>query len=206
MQQCRICFEEGVGLLTPCRCRGTAAYIHPACLDQYIQYYPDRVCRVCHARFPPFRTTQETAFLFGLFSVIVFLLFASSVRFLVKIALFSAATVLTAYFFHQNLLTTTTMTFLSILFLLFFPTSHFYAVYLWMLLLGATAFVYTVVLYVPMSYLLSIVVAMFVFAYMALLTVAAHAHLDSFAFSVYIGVLYLAWYGWVHGHPRLRLE
>lgn len=46
-RQCRICFDANGTLVTPCRCRGTQAYIHPECLRVYFAYYPDGVCRVC---------------------------------------------------------------------------------------------------------------------------------------------------------------
>ena len=55
-RQCRICFDTDGELVTPCRCRGTHAYIHPECLRVYFLYYPDGLCRVCRTsmkRFPP---------------------------------------------------------------------------------------------------------------------------------------------------------
>ncbi len=53
-RQCRICLdtENPETMITPCMCRGTSAYIHEACFQQYLEYYPDRVCRVCHYRVP----------------------------------------------------------------------------------------------------------------------------------------------------------
>lgn len=50
--ECRICFgdERPETMLIPCRCRGTSAYVHDACLRTYFSYYPDRICRVCHER------------------------------------------------------------------------------------------------------------------------------------------------------------
>ncbi len=53
-RQCRICLdtENPETMITPCMCCGTSAYIHEACFQQYLEYYPDRVCRVCHYRVP----------------------------------------------------------------------------------------------------------------------------------------------------------
>ena len=42
--------EHPETMLVPCRCRGTAAYVHDRCLRTYFSYYPDRICRVCHER------------------------------------------------------------------------------------------------------------------------------------------------------------
>lgn len=53
-RQCRICLdtENPESMITPCMCRGTSAYIHEECFRRYIEYYPDRICRVCHYRVP----------------------------------------------------------------------------------------------------------------------------------------------------------
>jgi len=52
-RQCRLCFEtdERTRFLSPCRCRGTQAYIHAHCLALYIRHYPDGICRVCRTPF-----------------------------------------------------------------------------------------------------------------------------------------------------------
>ncbi len=34
-------------MLTPCNCRGSSAFIHQGCLEEYLQHYPDGICRVC---------------------------------------------------------------------------------------------------------------------------------------------------------------
>jgi len=50
-RQCRICFgqENEHMMICPCECRGTSAYIHLACLEEYFYHYPNRICRVCHS-------------------------------------------------------------------------------------------------------------------------------------------------------------
>lgn len=46
---CRICYEpeNETKLVTPCNCRGSSAFIHEECLERYMEYYPDGICRVC---------------------------------------------------------------------------------------------------------------------------------------------------------------
>lgn len=34
---CRICFEEGDNLISPCRCSGNLAHVHPNCLAKQIE-------------------------------------------------------------------------------------------------------------------------------------------------------------------------
>jgi hypothetical protein len=134
------------------------------------------------------------------------LLVISSARLLVKLALLGAATVLSACFLHRNLFTTTPLVFLLVLAGLFLPGGHPSAVYLWLTILGVAAFSYTLAYQLPMIVLLILLVTSIVTAYAAFLVVLAYTTLDSSAFTVFLSILYLAWYGWVHENPlRLRL-
>lgn len=203
-QTCRICFEEGQSLLTPCRCRGTSAHIHPACLDQYIQYYPDRICRVCHTKFASFKTSRDIYSAVGILVVFTCLLFFSNARLLMKLALLGTAFLVTAYFYVRELFSPTPLVFLSILVLLFLPHSHPAAVMTWLILFAALAFLYTISIYIPAIFILGIVVTLILLTYVAFITFFAFHSLDTFAFTVYLGVLYLFWYGWVHDSPLPR--
>lgn len=203
-QSCRICFEEGQGLLSPCRCRGTSAYIHPACLDQYIRYYPDRICRVCHTKFASFKTSRDVYSALGILVVFACLLLFSNARLLVKLALLGAACLVTTYFYVRELFSSTPLVFLSILVFLFLPHSHPAAVSVWLSLFAGIAFLYTLSTYMPAVFVLGIVVMLILLAYVAFATFFAFHNLDTFAFAVYIGLVYLFWYGWVHDRPPLR--
>jgi len=56
MQTCRICFEEGDDLLTPCACKGTAAHIHSECLTRWLQISRRTDCDICHT---PYWSEEE---------------------------------------------------------------------------------------------------------------------------------------------------
>ena len=47
MQSCRICFDEGEDLLTPCACKGSAAYIHSECLGRWLEISNKTTCDIC---------------------------------------------------------------------------------------------------------------------------------------------------------------
>ena len=81
-RQCRICLdtERPESMITPCMCSGTSAYIHEACFQRYLEYYPDRVCRVCKYRVPGQETYTLDYFVFFAMAVwMVCLLMMSSV-------------------------------------------------------------------------------------------------------------------------------
>lgn len=209
--QCRICFDDGdTGtLVIPCRCRGTSSYIHRTCLEQYIRYYPDRICRVCHAPFIPFRTGLDVIYSLGVLAVLLCLIFVSNSRLLVKCAMVGLSCLVTAYFFTMSLFNRTPILFLGILLLLFLPGAHPAAVYMWLVVFGLLAFVYILSLHVPAIFILAMFVTLTMAAYVGFFTILAYRNLDAPAFSAYLGILYLSWYGWIHGrepfHARYRL-
>lgn len=207
--QCRICFEEGGDLLSPCRCRGTSSYIHRTCLDRYIQYYPDRICRVCHHNFPRYESPREWTLCWVVLSYMIAIILLSGARLLVKFALLGMVSFLSIYYLHRNLFSTTPIVFLAILSLLFLPGGHTFAVQSWLAILGCVAFVYTLARQLPAFVLLGIVVTLILAAYVGFVVVLAYHALDPLAFTVFLSVLYLIWYAWVHDHPldemRLRL-
>jgi len=54
-KECRICFDEGTDddpLISPCKCKGTSAYIHKSCLSTWRNFNRDReawtICMECH--------------------------------------------------------------------------------------------------------------------------------------------------------------
>lgn len=201
--QCRICFEEGGDLLAPCECRGTASYIHRACLDQYIQYYPDRYCRVCRTYFNYYDSPQEIFLAWTLMVALTLLLLFSSALPIVKIVLFILMSGLCFYFFRRKLFDITTMSFLAILLILFVPGGNPNAMYMCILILGISAFIYTLSCFLPAHVVLSIVVGAFISAYTGFIVVVLHHTLDSSAFGVFISVLYMAWYAWLHARLRM---
>ena len=74
----------------------------------------------------------------------------------------------------------------------------------WLILIGILAIFYTLSRQIPAFLLLSIVVTLMVAGYVAFLTTFAFHALDSPAFTVYLSILYLLWYAWVHDIPRLQ--
>ena len=203
--QCRICLDEGGDLLSPCLCRGSASYIHRTCLDQYIQYYPDRICRVCRTRFPNYPSPREATLCWIVFVSLVTLLIVSSARLIAKFALLTAIGALSFFFLRRNLFNTTPLVLLTIIALLFLPGNHPAAAHSWLAILGGIAFAYTIVYEMPIDILLMIVVKTLIGAYSGFLIFFAYHALDPAAFTVFLSVFYLAWYAWIREHSRLWL-
>jgi len=48
---CRICLEEDGPFVSPCACKGTTAYIHEGCLNQWIDTSGATECEICKEEF-----------------------------------------------------------------------------------------------------------------------------------------------------------
>ena len=50
---CRICFEEDIpkSLISPCRCDGSMAKVHPNCLMRWLKVRGNHECEICHIIF-----------------------------------------------------------------------------------------------------------------------------------------------------------
>jgi hypothetical protein len=132
-------------------------------------------------------------------------LFFSNARIFVKLLLFASTAVL-SLFLRRNLFDTTPLVFISILAVLFLPGGNPVAIYVWIFILGVLAFIYTLSQYLSAIALLSIVVSTIVAAYVGFFVVMSYHMMDSPAFTVFVSVLYLAWYAWLHSQDmRLRL-
>lgn len=59
MNQCRICLDvdNSKALISPCRCKGSAGFVHPACLDRWRSVRTSFRCEICHSPFEYPRNT-----------------------------------------------------------------------------------------------------------------------------------------------------
>ena len=109
--ECRICLggERTETMLVPCKCRGTAAYVHDTCLRTYFSYYPDRLCRVCHEHMQHPWMDTERNFLCATVILVwaAILLTLSHVPFVVKLISFIGIAVLLVVHVRRRQLTYT---------------------------------------------------------------------------------------------------
>ncbi|KAL3268816.1 hypothetical protein HHI36_007912 [Cryptolaemus montrouzieri] len=59
---CRICYgaDSNEELITPCRCKGTVAYVHRSCLETWLAEANATNCELCHQVFHTERTPKYT--------------------------------------------------------------------------------------------------------------------------------------------------
>lgn len=200
--QCRICFEEGGNLVSPCNCSGTSAYIHSHCLDQYVYHYPDRICRVCHTEF---RTPRQMLPFFLTIFCLACMLFASRETLNVKVALYFLLATVIAFYRTFDLFNQTTGLVIIGLWTLFLIIQHFQAK---LFILGSIigiSLIYSFSRFVPVEIIFNIFGVLLVYAYIGFITLLLFTNMDPMAFAVYITITYMFWNGIVRGHNPLRL-
>lgn len=163
---------------------------------------------MCQHSFDNYDSAREFAICWVMIVTMSLFLFLSNARLLAKLSLFTTFLLVALYFLRRNLWATTPLVFVGILVLLFLPDMHPSAVYTFFGVLGLITFVYTLARQIPMIIVLRILVTLMVGAYIGFLTLLSYTMLDTFAFTVYISVLYLLWFAWVHDNPveQLRLR
>jgi hypothetical protein len=191
--QCRICFEEGGDLLTPCRCRGTSAYIHRDCLLEYIRHYPDRICRVCQCPLMPIADPRDFVTMLFVVFLMGVLLLLSNIRLIAKISLLAVSWLSMAYYLKQGIFPSVNRMVLTCLAILFLPGGSMEATYMFLGVLGILGTLYTLCRYVPAILLLGILVVAMVAMYLGFLTFMLYHMLDSYGFTVYMAAVYLLW-------------
>ncbi|KAF2896834.1 hypothetical protein ILUMI_09344 [Ignelater luminosus] len=60
---CRICYDgdKDEPIITPCRCRGTVAFVHRSCLETWLAESNTTSCELCHHVYRTERTPKYTA-------------------------------------------------------------------------------------------------------------------------------------------------
>jgi hypothetical protein len=203
-RQCRICFDaaNGGSLVSPCRCRGTQAYIHVDCLQSYLRYYPDGICRVCRAYM---RRIHSDELLYGIGAVFwcCMLAYASGLppepRF---VYLLLTAGVLSCYFTIQRMqiLAGLGIMWVSAL-LLFLP---FAPTFQWIVVLTLSLIVTTLCLYVPLHFLMLAMAIVIGAIYSFAILMYALVHTSPPIVSIFVcGIAYL-WYAAIRARPPIR--
>jgi hypothetical protein len=204
-RQCRICLdtEHPHSMISPCMCSGTSAYIHEACLLRYFDYFPDRICRVCHA----VMAGRETFYVadrivFRSMSLwMMFLLCLSSVENRFKILYLL---LLVAVSFLTNSIRGIiglVLTGLSIVFALVTPEISVQLI----VLLGVLGTFGVMCLYIPMDVMLVFVSILLCGTYTIFITMFFAMNQDSYLNAFFVPFILLLWVCVIRARPPLRM-
>lgn len=204
MIQCRICFgqEDEHLMICPCECRGTSAYIHLSCLEEYFYHYPDRNCRVCHQYMhytTPFDKTMFTLLL-GWLSILVLVSNTSSYLKLFFLGLLMA-TALVRYL--RNVMNIYVSIFIIICTFIVATTSHRHLTNT-ILFIGGMVTAITVSLYIPLRYIILFLLHILLACYCIALVIFFAEQNDVYMTSCFMSVLLFVWALLIQTHPPAR--
>ena len=202
--QCRICLEEDSPdtLLRPCRCSGTIAYVHRACLDTSYLYSPDRICRVCRTPFDAPGPWLPRLLVWIMLGVLGGLALWMPERLLLRVASLAVLGLLARVYGRLHLTTVLHPVVVLGLWVLVYSIDTAATAFVVFGGLGGILTVYTLCTRIDPMLVLVGVMVLLVFAYLTLLTTAVFLSVGHAGFALYLSVLYLVWNLWVHT-PRL---
>jgi E3 ubiquitin-protein ligase DOA10 len=202
-RRCRICLDERDQdqMLTPCNCRGSVACIHDDCLQEYLTYYPDRMCRICLTRIPAPTTVSERMISIAMLMMLGNMIYMTNTPPLGKLAMITALAGIVWHYTLARLWVWWVLAGTTILtFLIGFATSP-----LAMIVMGlhmvATAFMWTLSIYIPRVYIAAGFVALITFGCIGFFATMAIIHLDPTGSTTVLTLLFLAWVAWLDSHP-----
>lgn len=206
MRQCRICLdtENPETMVAPCRCRGTAEFIHTTCLEEYLRYYPNNRCTVCHGTLR--HMSREDTILLGCLIVVCSLfLYLSTSVFAFKFFIFTSLGI-SLYNYTIYSMMTTDMSLLSMLFLFGLGVAPTYLFYTAMVI----AFVgflclYAFVVLIPPQFIFTFVVTLFCGLYAFLIMISIQDITDTYGAALVFCILFLAWHTWLRYARRIRV-
>jgi hypothetical protein len=185
--------------MQPCRCSGTAGYIHPQCLEEYIHHYPDGKCRVCLSAM---RYTSKINYiaLYVLLLVLSALVYLAKSPWILRMILFTSCAVTTTLFVAGP-----DTAFISCLLLILYASSAG-TEYAPLLNTAVITFggIYTIAIFIPPQYLLAYVTIGICTLYMCLFSVVLATQLDVWTNALLINILGVSWVMWLRYRPLVR--
>jgi hypothetical protein len=198
-QVCRICYEpddSNSQLVTPCECRGTSAYIHEACLDRYLSYYPDGICRVCLVKMRVQKSPEVGAALAALMLSII-ILNNAAIPLMVKFSFLIASGVLIRGLNEAGLLSVRFVLVLTGMTVMLIAAQHdirsLIAINMMSLLVGTLM---TLGLYVEMEGVMACAVAAVAYVYAVFMIIRILFEMDVWTNIAAMNMIFMGWYIW----------
>jgi len=113
---------------------------------------------------------------------------------------------LSAYFVRNNIFNQTVALGTLMIYVTFVHGGHPHAVISLLMVVSGVAAITTLVLYVPVVYVVTVAVTLTTFAYLLVTSIAFAQGSDGYGLAVFMCLLYMGWYAWVRAHPPLRFR
>lgn len=206
-RQCRICLdtENSQTMIAPCMCSGTSAYIHEECFQRYLEYYPDRVCRVCRYQVPGPAVFSADTFVFLFMATwMVILLLMSPVAEHYKLLYFCMLICILIFANMTNAFRGVFGIAVTVISFLFTFLDPILAVQ-FVVLLGLLGIIGVMFLYIPPEVMLMFVTILLVGSYSILLVSFFALKQDTFLTAFMVPFMLILWACVIQARPPLRV-
>lgn len=197
---CRICFGEQSPetLIMPCRCRGTSAFVHQACIQTYLHHYPDGICRVCRSRIDiPDPYAFAILAPLGALSYFWFILQASSAPFPIKIWLFVAFVIALTWCAILRLIRGWTLVGMMLVSMLITNIRDKIALLFVGTCLLFAALLHTMLVYIPFTHVILMLFLSITFLGAGFVGFQILTALDPYASGAFFLTMFLTWMVWI---------
>lgn len=183
-------------MVTPCKCSGSSAFIHEACLERYFEYYPDRICRVCLHRMQP-RLDPELGTALATLLLTAIILNNAIIPLLVKAAILTATAFVVRGLGTHGLLSFRLLAILAGMTAMLVLAQHdihsLIAINMALLLVGTLM---TLGMYVEMEGIVSCAFAGICYVYAVFLTLRILFEMDVWTNIAAMNFIFMGWYIW----------
>jgi len=204
MNQCRICFgnENEYLMICPCNCRGSSAYIHIECLEEYFEHYPDRICRVCHQHM--YYSTPFDKLMFTLLMIwLSILILVSNTNMFVKSFFLSLLLSVVFVKYLRSIVNLYVSIFIIACTLLVSTTSYIHLTSS-ILFVGILVTVITLGMYIPLRFILLFFVNILIACYCIVIVVFFAEKNDAFITSCLVSIFLFGWAFIIQYRPPAR--
>ncbi len=195
---CRICFsnEDPESLVSPCVCTGSSAFIHEDCLNRYMEYFPDGVCRVCLVKMRV-QVNPEIGPALGAVMLSAIILNNAAIPLVVKFSFLVTTVVLVRGLGMAGLLSMKFLLMLSGMSLMLVAAQHdvhsLIAINMLVLLIGTLM---TLGLYVEMEGVMACAVASVAYVYAVFMILRVLFDMDVWTNIAAMNTIFMGWYIW----------
>lgn len=197
-RNCRICFstENSESMVSPCECRGSSAFIHEECLNEYLEHFPDGICRVCLVKMRV-QVNPEIGTALAALMLSAIILNNAAIPLVVKFSLLVASAILIRGLGLAGLLSPKFLLILTGMSLTLIAAQHdihsLIAINMMLLLVGTLM---TLGLYVEMEGVMACAVASVAYIYAVFMVLRILFDMDVWTNIAAMNVMFMGWYIW----------
>ena len=183
-------------MVSPCNCQGSSAFIHEECLEQYLNHYPDGICRVCRVKMRV-QVTPEVGTALATLMLSAIILNNAMIPLAVKFALLTGTAVVIRGLGTAGLLSWKLLAIIGGMSMMLVAAQHdihsLIAINMMLLLVGTLM---TLGMYVEMEGIMACAFASVAYIYAVFMVLRVLFEMDVWTNVAVMNFIFMSWYVW----------